>query len=390
MMNTFVSIAAPFLGWCIAAALFLLLATPLLIGLLMTFSIFRYREWLAMLAVTWSMAILAASGDYLYNLMNWASSRLPPGMNIATCVLIFLTPLYLFVLILTHSHRRWLWGLGLFLLTLLSLISLRNEFVKRKMGDAEVYRQGVRPLSPRTGTSVVQWWRDHRDPRERVLLLGHIPEATQVVLLTDPFTRSFQPQFCTGTASAYWPPVKDPRDLGNVTEVVGLKGCSKSWTQGVAALERSVANYRAVPFQPFSVGQERKVFAYPTVHRGFDKFGYDPADFDPSKAELSEATGLRQTILIIAALKPTRIPPHEFQCSDPALLISVHDLKNVQAVLPYCARSWNFFQLDDELYFAAATEQPTPPVEGVMDHPVYTDWLFRVEETELKQLWPPS
>jgi hypothetical protein len=60
----------------------------------------------------------------------------------------------------------------------------------------------------------------------------------------------------------------------------------------------------------------------------------------------------------------------------------------VQAVLPYCARSWNFFQLDDELYFAAATEQPTPPDEGMMGHPEYTAWLFRVEETGLKQLWP--
>src|SRR5208283_15181 len=164
-------------------------------------------------------------------------------------------------------------------------------------------------------------------------------------------------------------------------EVAGLKGCSKSWTQGVAALERSVTNYRAVPFQPFSGGLDRQVLAYPVVRRAFEKFGYDPANFDASKAELSQAIGLRQTILFVMALKPVRTPPNEFQCSDPALLISVHDFKNVQAVLPYCARSWNFFQLDDELYFAAATEQPTPPVEGVMDHPEYTDWLFRVEGT---------
>jgi len=390
MMNTLLSIAAPFLGWCIAAALFFVLATPLLIGLLMVFRFLRYREWLAILAVTWSMAILAVSGDYLYNLMNWTSSRMPPGMNIATCVLIFMTPPFLFVLIFTHSRRRRLWGLGLFLLTSLSLISFRNEFVNRKVRDAEAYRLGVRPLSPRTGTSVVQWWRDYRKRTERVLLLGHVPEATQVVLLTDPFTRSFQPQFCTGTASTYWPPVKDPGELGNVTEVVGLKGCNTSWVQGVAALERSVVNYRAVPFQPFSGGLDRQVLADPVVRRAFEKFGYDPANFDVSKAEISQAIGLRQTILFITALKPIRIPPKDFQCSDPALLISVHDLKNVQAVLPYCARGWNFFQLDDELYFAAATEQPTPPDEGMMGHPDYTDWLFRVEETGLKQLWPAS
>src|ERR1035441_6866823 len=208
MTNTFVSIAAPFLGWCIAAALFFVLATPLLIGLLMALNWLRYREWLAILAVTWSMAILATSSDYLYNLMNWTSSRMPLGMNIAICVLTFLTPPFLFVLILSHSRRRWLWGLGLFLLTSLSLISFRNEFVSRKVRDAEAYRQGVRPLSPRTGTSVGQWWRDYRKRTDRVLLLGHVPEATQVVLLTDPFTRSFQAKFCTGTASTYWPPVK--------------------------------------------------------------------------------------------------------------------------------------------------------------------------------------
>jgi hypothetical protein len=303
MTNTIVSIAAPFLGWCIAATLFFVLAAPLLIGLLMAFRFLRYREWLAILAVTWSMAILAESGDYLYNLMNWSSSRFPPGMNIAICALTFLTPPFLFVLVLSHSRRRWLWAWGIVLLTSLSLFSFRSEFVKRKAGDAEAYRLGVRPLSPRTGTSVVQWWRDYRKRTERVLLLGHVPEATQIVLLTDPFTRSFQPQFCTGTASTYWPPVKDPGELGNVTEVVGLKGCSTRWVQGVAALERSVVNYRAVPFQRFSGGLDRKLLADPIVRRAFGKFGYDPTNFDVSKAELSQAIALPQTILILLCYK---------------------------------------------------------------------------------------
>lgn len=389
MMNTFLSIAAPFLGWCIAAAVFFVLAMPLLMGLLMAFNLLRYREWLAVLAVTWSMAILAASGDYIYNLINWTSSRLPPGMNIASCVLIFLTPPFLFVLIFTHSRRRRSWGLGILLLTSLSLISMRNEFVERRRRDAEAYRQGVRPLSPRTGTSFVRWWRDYRGRAERILLQGHVPEATRVVLLTDPFSRSVQPQFCTGVASAYWPPVKDPAELGNVTEVTGLKGCSKSWTQGVATLERAVTIYRAVPFRPFSRGLDRQILTQPFVRQAFERFGYNQDNFDASKAEISRAIGLQQTILFVTALQPIRTPPNAYPCADPALLVSVHDLGNVQVVLPYCALHCNLFQLDDDLYFAAVTQQPTPP-EAEMMNPEQTGWLLRLEGMELKQLWPAS
>ena len=188
MSDSFLSIAAPFIGWCIAAAVFFVLAAPLLMGLLMAFKLLRYREWLAILAITWSMAILATSGDYIYNLINWTFEPHAAVDGHRSCVLIFLTPLFLFVLIFTHSRWRRLWGLGILLLTLLSLISMRNEFVKRKVGDAEAYRQGVRPLSPRTGTSFVRWWRDYHGRAERILLHGHIPEATPVVLLTDPFS----------------------------------------------------------------------------------------------------------------------------------------------------------------------------------------------------------
>src|ERR1017187_7833903 len=198
IMDTFLSAVAPLIGMCIAAALVFLLAVPLLIGLLMAFKFLRYREWLAILAIAWSMAVLVESSDFLYNLFNWTSSRLPPGMETALCVLIFVTPPFLFILIFTRTRRRWLWGWGMLLLTSLSLISMRNEFVERKTRDAEAYRQGVRPLSPRTGTSFVRWWRDYRGKTERVFLLGHVPEATRIVLLTDPFSRSFQPQFCTG------------------------------------------------------------------------------------------------------------------------------------------------------------------------------------------------
>jgi hypothetical protein len=67
--------------------------------------------------------------------------------------------------------------------------------------------------------------------------------------------------------------------------------------------------------------------------------------------------------------------------------VSVHDLGNIQTVLPYCTLSWNLFEVDNDLYFAAITQQPTPPGEEVMN-PDTTYWLLRVEGTELKQLWP--
>jgi hypothetical protein len=191
-----------------------------------------------------------------------------------------------------------------------------------------------------------------------------------------------------GAASTYWPPVKDPAELGNVTEVAGAKDCHQDWVSGVAALDRSVSIYRAVPFQPFSGGFDQKLFAYPVVRRAFQEFHYDPANFDTSKAELTQAMGLRQTVLFSTALQPIRTPPNAFPCSDPAVLISTHDLGNVKLVLPYCALNWNLFQLDDELYFTATTQPPTPPGYEIMN-PDQTSWLWRVEGTELKQLWPP-
>ena len=58
MMDKLFYALAPILGLAIAAALFFLLAVPLIIGLLMAFRVWLYREWLAMLAVAWSIAIL--------------------------------------------------------------------------------------------------------------------------------------------------------------------------------------------------------------------------------------------------------------------------------------------------------------------------------------------
>ena len=388
MMDIFYSIIGPIIGTCIMAALLLFLATPLLIGLLMALKILRYREWLAMLAVGMSLAILVESADFIYNLIFMTASRMSLAMNITMSVLTFATPPFLFVLVLARSRRRWLWGLVILILTSLSLLAMRNEFRTRVERDAEAYRQGMKPLTPRTGTSFVRWWRHYRGLREMILLQGHIPEATRVVLLTNPFSRPFQPQFCTGAASTYWPPVKDPAELGNVTEVAGAKDCHQDWVSGVAALDRSVSIYRAVPFQPFSGEFDRQLFAHPVVRQAFQEFRYDPANFDTSKAELTRAVGLRQTVLFSTALQPIRTPPNAFPCSDPAVLISIHDLGNVKAVLPYCALNWNLFQLDDELYFTATTQPPTPPGLEIMN-PDQTTWLWRVEGTELKQLWPP-
>jgi hypothetical protein len=386
-MDTLYSVMAPILGLAIEATLFFFLIIPLVIGLLMAFRFWRYREWLAMLAVAWSLLILVASGDYIYNLMNWDSSRFSPVVSIVICTVTFVTPLFLYVLILVRSRRRWLWSCAMVLLTALCLISMRKEFVERRDRDAEEYRQGVKPLSPRTGTSLVRWWRHYRGLHEMVLLQGHIPEATPVALLTDPFSRAFQPHFCVGVAATYLPPVKDPADLGNVTEVASMKGCDMSWQSGIAVLERGVAVYTAVPFQPLAEPMDRQVFADPFLRKAFEQFRYHPADFDASKAVLSQAIGVRQTNIFIAALKPIRMPLNAFPCADPALLISVHDRENVQAVIPYCALSWNLFQLDDDLYFAATTQYPTPPEPDLMN-PDGATWLFHVEGTKLNQLWP--
>src|ERR1022692_3138032 len=113
MIDIFYSILGPIIGTCIIAALVLLLATPLLIGLLMALKILRYREWLAILAVGMSLAILVESADFIYNLIYMTSNRMSVAMNITMSVLSFGTPPFLFVLVLARSQRRWVWGLGI-------------------------------------------------------------------------------------------------------------------------------------------------------------------------------------------------------------------------------------------------------------------------------------
>ena len=110
MMQTMLQHIAPVIGWSIIAALFFLIGIPLILGLLIACKLLRFRDWLAMVAVVFSMAILAETGgDYVYNLV-WISSRMPSALNVLSCVLIFATPPFLFVLILLRTRRRLLWS----------------------------------------------------------------------------------------------------------------------------------------------------------------------------------------------------------------------------------------------------------------------------------------
>jgi len=381
---------APVIGWSIIAALFFFIGIPLILGLLIACKLLRFRDWLAMVAVVFSMAILAETGgDYVYNLV-WISSRMPLALNVLSCLLIFATPPFLFVLILLHTRRRLLWSVGLPLVAGLALFAVYNQYAVRKAGDAEAYRQGTKILSPRTGTPLVRWWRDDRRRVPRYLLQGHVAEGSPLVLLTDPFVSEFQPHFCTAVASVYSPPVKDPAELGNVTEMVSLKDCQRGWIQGLAVLERPVAVYQALSFRSWAGGRDPDVLAHPAVRQKFAEFRYDPANFDISKAEISDSSGPGQPDLFITALKPIRSAPNAFPCTGPVLLLSVGDLEKVQVVLPYCTLSWNLFAVNNDLYFAAVTQWPTPPGDELAMNPDLTYWLLQVRGTELKQLWPAS
>lgn len=381
-------VIAPLIGYGILVVLLLFMAVPLLLGLLMATNLWRYREWIAILAVVLSMAMLAESADYIYNLIYWTASHFPLGTNIAISVLTFLTPPFLLILVLVRSKRRVAWSLGMLILFSLTFISMRSEFARRKASDAEAYHQGMKPLTPRTGTRMVTWWIDpHSYPARRFLLQGHVPQGMPVTLLADPFFRSFRAQFCTGSASTYYPQVQDPAVVSNVTEVAGLKDCPQSLVQGVAVLEQGVSVYRSIPFQALADVPDRKILAHPLVQERFNKLGYDPGNFVVAKIQSSRDAGQKFASLFITPLAPHKRPPDAFPCSDPAIIVSVNDPGNVKAVLPYCALGWNLFQLNDDLYFVAVTQPPTPPGEEIMN-PDQTRWLMRVEGEELKQVWP--
>lgn len=390
MIQNFITHAAPLIGIGIATAVFSLMGFPLLLGLAMAFKWVKYREWLAIVAVMWSMALLAGSGNYLYNLIYWTTSRFSPALNVLSCVLTFASPVFLCALVLTHSPRRIAWSIGLLVLAGAAVFAMYSQMEERKARDAEAYRQGMKPLSPRTGTPLVRWWRDDHRRTPRFFLQGHVPSGTPLALLTDPFAYTFQPQFCTAVASDYWPAVPDPAEQGNMTEIKGLEGCDQQWAQGLAVLERPVASYRNIAFQPLAAAPDAHVLAHAMARPKLGELGYDPANFDMAKAEFRQALGPRQTAVFITALQPVRRTPDMYPCTGPVLLLSVRDPGNVQAAFPYCAVRWNLFAVDDDLYFAAITQRPTPPGEELAMNPDQTYWLLRVDSGELKQLWPPS
>ena len=390
MTNGIPSWMAPVIGYGIMAVMFFIEGFPLLLGLLMAFRVLRYRDWLAVVAAALSMFLLAGSGDYVYNLTNWNTSRFSPAMNILSCILIFATPVVLFALVVSRSRRRILWGVGMVLAGILASSAAHHEFMDRKARDVEAVRQGLKPLSPRTGTLLVRWWRDDRQRIPKYYLQGHVVTSTPLVLLTDPFSRQFVAQSCTAVAGAYLLAAKDPAELGNVTEIVGLKDCDKRWMQGLAVVERPVGSFKAVSSKPLSGATPVELFSNPMVRSKFAEFKYDPANFDPAKALTSQAASTSGTSVFATEMLPMRSAPNVYPCTGPVVVLSLHDVGNVKTVLPYCTLAWNLFEVNGDLYFAAVTQLPTPPSDEPPMNPDQIYWLLRLDGAELKQLWPAS
>ena len=388
MANGIPSWIGPVIGYGIMAVVYFIEGFPLLLGLLMAFKVLRYRDWLAMVAVALSMFLLAGSGDYLYNLTNWNTSRFSPTMNVLSCILIFATPVVLFALVVSRSRWRILWGVGMVLAGILASSAAHHEFVARVARDAEAQRQGLKPLSPRTGTLLVRWWRDDRQRIPKYYLQGHVVTSTPLVLLTDPFSRQFVAQSCTAVAGAYLLAAKDPAELGNVTEIVGLKDCDKRWMQGLAVVERPVGSYHAVAPKPFSGANLLEIVSNPIVRKKFAEFKYDLANFDPAKALTTQAASTSGINVFATEMLPIRSAPNVYPCTGPVVVLSLHDVGNVKTVLPYCTLAWNLFEVNGDLYFAAVTQLPTAPSDEPPMNPDQIYWLLRLDGTELTQLWP--
>jgi hypothetical protein len=388
MPNGFLSIAGEMLGLFLVAVVLSLLFLPFLIGLLMAFNVLRYRDWLAGIAIAASFLALANNGDLLYNLTYMPMKRFFMVLMVPI-IFSFVAPPFLLILSMIRS-RRWWWPLLLTLfLAPMAIFSMRREFLVRRDRDVVAYREGVKILSPSTGTDFVPWSRDfHQAPLGRLFLQGHISESTKVVLLTDPFTVHFQPEFCTAIASTYLPPAKDPADLGNVTELADTEGCNKIWQSGVAALERQVASYKELLSEPVPAIRDSQARSNPVVRKAFEKLNYDLAKLDWSKPQVNRIVGPGQRLFFITMLPTIQPARSAFPCSQRALLLSAGTPENIRAVLPVCSNTWHAFQLNDELYLAVVTEQPIPP-EADPHGPEWTHWLFRVEAKDVKQLWPP-
>jgi len=370
------------------AGLYGYLALPLIIALLIASNRLRYRGWLAGLAFVISLVSLELSGDYAYNLMHWTKSRPSAVESTLTLALLGASPLFLMAVILKRSLRKGIWISAMLPLLGLTALGIQQNYEGRMQSDLAEYQKGVALLLPQTGTLFTRCEVKHRVSGgvafDEVYAQGHVPKGVRVTLLADPFSSNFRPRYCMGIAGTYRPAVSDPAVMGNVTEIGSLQGCDQTAIYNVAVIERTITRYKAFPVQPFPIHPE---LSHPVVRTSFQKFRYNAADFDVAHAQGSRAVGPRGENLFISALRPLRIPPNAFPCADRALVLSVQSVERVQAVLPYCVVSWNLFELNEEIYFAATTQEPTPPGGDVMG-PDWTRWLFRVEPSALRQLWP--
>lgn len=375
------------IGVGIMAVLYGALALPLVAALLIATNRLRYRGWLAGPAFVFSLISLQLSSDFVYNLMHWTKSRPTAVESALTVALLGASPLFLIGVILRRSPRRGAWIAAMLPLMGLTGWGIQQNYKDRSQRDLAEYQQGLALLRPETGTLFTRCEVKHRVTGgvafDEVYVRGHVPQGARVTLLADPFSRNFRPRYCTGIAGSYRPADSDPAVMGNVTEVGSLEGCDPTTIYNSAVIQRTVTEYKAVSVQRFSSQPE---LSGPVIRTSFQKFRYNPTDFDVAHAVGSRATGGRGENLFVSALKPLHTPPNAFPCTDPALVLSIQSAERVQAVLPYCVLSWNLFELNDELYFAATTQEPIPP--GDVMGPDWTLWLFRVEHSALRQIWP--
>jgi hypothetical protein len=380
MNSLFQSMAAFMMGAGILAAIMAWYAGPFLIGSLFFIMRSWYRSWIAGTALLISLITVTASADYLYNLSNWTQSRLPWWMNIWICFFLFSSPLCLILLILLRTARGKFWSLAMAALLAGTAFSVWHQWNTRVLSD-----QIPPPLTigPRNAASGILLVHCGRDPNGRVFLQGHVAASTAVTLLTDPFNPDIAAQTCTGTASTYFPPAKDPALWGNKTEVSNLQGYDPKAPYFLAVFGQPVALYRQLQAIPLSSPFEASILSRPEIQKTMKQYNYDAANFDPTQAKVQAASGPRGERLWITELNPLRRPPDAFHCTNPALILSIGNVSNAQLLLPYCAIQWNAFELNDSMYFSAITQQPTPPGEEIMN-PDQEYHIFRVNQDSLE------
>jgi hypothetical protein len=276
---------APLIGTAILAALTLITALPLILGLLMLGGRLRYREWLAGVAVIAAMGYVALHGDYVYNYASWSQSRPSTASFALTCGLLLANLAVLLVLVLRRSPGKRLWAAAFALLLAGAIGSGWGQFAGRRARDREAARRDAAPVVLAPGPRFVPAWRDYRNLGGRMVLSGHLPESLPVVLLTDPFTHAAKPRFCTGTTSRHIPASPDPAVPGNVTEVAEGPDCRRDEEYRLAVLGRTVTSYAQVPPAAVSGAGDARVLSLPTVLELFAEHGYDRSTFDPAASD---------------------------------------------------------------------------------------------------------